>query len=197
MESGRRDADGARVTHHQDAKAGEDGAFHIDLPGAKPGTGEPADDGEPSDPKNGRRVDAQHAVHQMEETGLQCPRVLYMADHLIQKAAFADCSDLHQEGAIAVDRTPDDHIAIGLLHRNCFTGHQRLIDTRMATGHDAIGRDALAGANAHEITDIHVLDRQFQLFFAAHDARCLGLQVQETLHRLGTPRLDSHSEKMW
>src|SRR5262249_2283808 len=66
----------------------------------------------------------------------------------------------------------------------------------MSTDHGAIGRDALAGANPHEIPDFYLLDRQLDLFAAAHDAGGLGLQVQEPLHGLGTPRLHDEREPL-
>ena len=67
-------------------------------------------------------------VHEMEDAGLERPRILDVADNLMQEASFPDRRDFHQQRAGAVDRAADDGVALGRLHRNCLAGHQRLID---------------------------------------------------------------------
>jgi hypothetical protein len=42
---------------------------------------------------------------------------------------------------------------------NRLAGYQRLVDSRMSTDHSAVGRNALAGANPHDIADPYLLDR--------------------------------------
>src|SRR6516164_6517786 len=63
----------------------------------------------------------------------------------------------------------------------------------MSTENNAIGRNALAGTNPHELPGPYLLDRQLNLFAVAHNAGGLRLQVQEPLHGLGTTGL--HDER--
>ncbi len=71
-----------------------------------------------------------------------------------------------------------------------------MIDTRAAADHRAIDGHALAGANAHEVADFHVLDRHLDLLRPTDETRGLGLEINETLDRLGASRLHDEREPL-
>src|SRR5262249_29626631 len=81
----RGNADGAWIAHDQNAQPRKDSALNVGMPTGEPRTNKPTDHGKRSNNKNGRRVDAQHAVDKMQNAGLQRPCVFDMSDHLAEK----------------------------------------------------------------------------------------------------------------
>ena len=130
----------------------------------------------------------------MKNAGFERAGVFDMPDHLIEKAAFADGGDRHKERAGSVDRSADERVAFHLLDGQRLAGHQRLVDTGMAAGHDAVGRDALAGANPNMIADSHFLDRQLDFQRAPNNAGRFRLQVQKPFYCLRAAGLDDERQ---
>src|SRR5215813_5778383 len=93
----------AGIAHNQSTQARKDSALDVRLPAGEPRTDNPEDHGKRCDDKNGRRVNAQHAVNEMQNAGFQRPRVFDMSDHLAEEAAFSDCCDLHEKRASPID----------------------------------------------------------------------------------------------
>src|SRR5690606_32456197 len=66
--------------------------------------------------------------------------------------------DLDAEGAVAVDRAGDDLVALRLLHRAGLAGDHGLVERALALPYDAVGRDALAGADEDDVARAEVGD---------------------------------------
>ena len=145
------------------------------MPASKPRTDQPADDSNCRHAENGGRVNAQHPVNEMQNAGLERPRVFHVPDHLTEETTLANSRDLHQQRAGAIDRAADHGSPFRLFDRDRLAGHQRLVDAGMSTDYDAVARNALAGANPHEIADADLLDRQFDLFAITSNASGLRL----------------------
>src|SRR5919108_634690 len=60
----------------------------------------------------------------------------------------------------------------------------------------AVDGHSLARADAHEIADAHVLERDVHLAPAAHDVRDVRLEIQELLHGLRAARLDDEGQPL-
>src|SRR3546814_8447990 len=130
----------------------------------------------------------------MENAGLERPRVFHFADDLVQKAAFADSHDLHQQGSSAIDRAADDAITFLLPDRDRLAGYEGLIDRRVSAQDFAIHGNAFAGTDAHAVAGPDILDRQIKLLALAFHARGFRLKVEEALHGLRTARFDDQRE---
>ena len=111
---GRGQHQGAGAEHHQDGDGPDD------LAGDQPGEGRGAegDDHDPGGP----------AVGETHDLGLAGVRRLHQADHPLDGAVLAHLGSLHLKGAELVHRAAGDRVAHGLVHRQGFAGHHRLVD---------------------------------------------------------------------
>src|SRR3546814_17453360 len=78
------------------------------------------------------------------DLGLERPRVFHFADDLVQKAAFADSHDLHQQGSSAIDRAADDAITFLLPDRDRLAGYEGLIDRRVRSEERRVGKECVS-----------------------------------------------------
>ncbi len=189
-----RDANRARVAHHEHAQGGERCALEIDVPSQEVAAAKPTHKGQGGRDQDQRRVDLQDAVHEMENPGLERPRVLDVPDHLLQEALFADSSDSDQQCPDCVDRATDHIIAFGLFDWQRLARNQRLVDRGVAAHHLAIDWYAFAGTNADHVTHSHVVDIYLQFLTVADDAGGVRLEVEQALDRLRAPRLDEQRQ---
>ena len=84
-----------------------------------------------------------------------------------------------------VERAADDEVLDPLGDREALAGDHRLVDARGALGDHAVDRDRLAGADAHEVADADVADREVELDAITDDARGARREVDEAADRVG------------
>src|SRR3546814_11957544 len=71
----------------------------------------PAGGGEQGDRQDGRCVDPQDPVDQMQQSGFEGARILHFPGHTLKEAVDAHGDDANEQGARAVDGAADHRIA--------------------------------------------------------------------------------------
>ena len=124
----RGDADSARITHDEHAQSRKHRPLDVHLAGDQPRADEPAGRGKHRHDQHGRGVDAQHAVDEMQDAGLERSGILDLANDFVEKAAFSDGRHLDEKRAGAVDGPADHGVALGSLNGNGLAGNERLVN---------------------------------------------------------------------
>ena len=165
--------DGRGRGQHQRAGAEhhEDGHGPDDLAGDEPGQrrGGQGDDHDPRGP----------AVRKAHDLGLVRVRRLHKPDHPLDGAVLAHLGGLHLKRAKLVHRAAGHRVAHGLVHRQRFAGHDRLIDGGLAGDDHAVHGNALTGEDADAVPDLHLLGRNTLLPAVSQDPGRLGRQVDQ------------------
>src|SRR6185503_13282953 len=116
-------------------------------------------------------VDGGEAVDRLLRGSLAPLRLLDEMDDARQGRIARGTSDADHEGAGTVDGAGEAVVAGDLVGGDRFAGDGALIDGGDPFEDDAVGRDALAGADAQPIADLHELDRDAGLDSGRVDAR--------------------------
>ncbi len=131
-----------------------------------------------------RHEDAGNPVRNPGNGGLCGRRV---ADHLDD---LGKCRILAHPGrpgpdvAGLVDGGSRHQVALGLVHRNGFTGQRRLIHCRAALLDAAVHRNCLSRADNEEVADLHRIDGHGLLFAVPQQHRGLRCQLHKALQRI-------------
>ena len=180
------DHDGGRGGQPQGAGAGDDedgdgGADGQHQPVGAGAEGHPADEGRECGEQDGGHEPGGDLVGQPLHRGLGALGVLDQADDLGQGAVGADGVGADHEGAGAV-RGGSDHLVAGpLVDRDGLAGEHRLVDGGRAVDDGAVDGNVLAGPDADEIADRHLLEGDVDLGAVAHDARGGGGEADQGL----------------
>jgi len=185
----------AWVAHHQHRQGGEHRALRVELAGDRAAR-QPAQRRQQRQRQDGGGVEAQDAVYEVQDAGLQGAGVLDVAHDLREEALLPDGAHADQQGARPVDRPAGDLVAIELVHGHRLAGYQRLVDRRAPGLHLPVHGHALAGAHAHQVADDDLLDRHLVGLTVAEHAGGVGLQVEQALDRLGAARLDEQRQPL-
>ena len=113
-------------------------------------------------------------------------RFLHHTDQLLQRAVLSDLGCLNVDGAEAVDSTAEHFFSHGLIHRQGFAGHNRLIHGCLAANNDPVHRDGLTGQNTQNISPTDLFGRN-HFFFPVKEqsapGRRQGYQLFQSLFR--------------
>ena len=123
-------------------------------------------DGEPDD--EGENRDGDHRRHEIRrdlvgEALDRRARALRLGDHgddAGERRLGTGAVDAHVEAAGAVERAAGDAVVPALLDRQRLAGEERLVDGAPAFEHDAVDRDLVAGADAEDVADRDVGERE-------------------------------------
>ena len=124
----RRDAQCARIAHHQHAEAGEHRAVPVGYLVYQVGQDDPPGHGQQRERQHGGGIHDEHAVDQVQHARLQGARIFHLARHATQEALLAHRRDAHQQGAQAIHRAANHLVSRLLFHRHGFARDQRLVD---------------------------------------------------------------------
>ena len=130
-----------------------------------------------------RDEDAGHPVGQTLDLRLAVLGVLDEACHLSQLGVRADPGGPNQQPPAGVDGRADHGVAGADLDRHRLAGKHRGVDGGGTFGDDAVGGDLLAGANAEDVPDNELVDRDPDLGSVAQDGNVLGAHVQQGTQR--------------
>ena len=83
--------------------------------------------------------------------GLASSAVAHQADDFAQRGVRACAMDLDQQAAIRVDRAGHDLAADGHVHGHALAGEARHVEAGAALADNAVGRDAVAGAQFDQV----------------------------------------------
>ena len=114
----------------------------------------PDDESDDRDQHHGRHEPCRDAVGQPLD---RRARALRLGDHLDDAGEHGFGADLfgsHHQRAVLVERAGDQPVAVGLLDRHGLAGEHRFVDRGTAFEHDAVDRDAVAGADAQAVAGV-------------------------------------------
>ena len=130
------------------------------------------------------------------------PRALRLSDqphYAGECGVFSGAGHLDAERACAVNRSGNDLVSRFLVDRTRFASDHGLIDCAAPVANDAIGWNARAGPNEHDVS-ISELRHGYVCRFLAINARChvrneLGQLVERALRLHDRPHLDPVAEE--
>ena len=162
---GRGQHQGAGAEHHQNGDGPDD------LAGNEPrqGRGRQGDHHDPGGPP----------VGDAHDLGLARVGGLHQADHPLDGAVRAHTGGPHLEGTELVHGAAGHLVPGGLVHRQGFAGHDRLVDGGLSRQDHAVHRHALAGQHPQGVAHLHLLGGDHALRAAAQHAGRPGRQVHQ------------------
>ena len=158
---------------HQGAGAehNKDGHGPDNLAGNKPGQHRrgQSNDHDPGSP----------AVGNADDLRFSRVRRLHQADHPLDGAVLADFGGLHFKGTELIHRAAGYGVPHGLIHRQGFAGHDRLVDGGLAGTDHTVHRHPLAGKHSDTVAELHLLGGDDLLPAAAQHPGGLGRQMDQ------------------
>ena len=119
------------------------------------------------------------SVRQAHDLRLVRVSRLYQPNHSLNGAVLTDLGGLHLEYAKLIDRAGGNGITDGFIHRQGFSGHDRLIDGGLSGTNHTVYRNGFARQDADSVTDSNLLRRNNLLPVSIHDPCGPGRQMNQ------------------
>ena len=157
---------------------------------------QPDDRSHERDTHDDRHENTGNLVRELGDRRLGCTGLLDQTDDLAERGVITDARCTHHEIAALGNRRADDCTADMALNRHALSGDRALVEKRAAFGDHAVHRHRLTAANDHEISRLHLLDRQLNGPAAADDLCGLRAQIHQRRNGLAGLALSSRLEEL-
>ena len=147
---------------------------------------QPHDDGDRRNTHNSRHEDTADFVSQLGDWRFGAAGFFHQTDDLSQCSILTDFLRFHFEETGFVQGSTHHNITAALFNRNTLAGESRFVHSTVAFHDDTINRNALAGTNHNNITDQHLLHRNFLFHSTAKNYGGFRRQIHQLTDCIGS-----------